>query len=613
MKVLQPPPKTTPTEWATQNRFLSSSNSAISGRWSFEQTPYVKEILDTVADDTIEEVVFMAAAQVGKSVSLLQNLLGYWVCCDAGPIMYLLPTDSLATDISKDQISPMIEDSPALKERFFPEIKHKTESTIRAKRFKGGNLYFGSFANPRTVSSKPIRYLLIDEIDRNPDATAGKEGDSITLAHRRLATYSGQSKIVICSTPTVRNESRIESLYEQTDKRKYFVPCPHCKGEQLLVFGNLHWDKSETGEPLTETTYFECIHCKGKIIERHKRQMLLNGVWKAEEPTKNKAGFWINGFYSPFVTWQSLVSEWLEVNASQDKERLKAFVNTVFAETWQDSGEIVEENELMQRAEDFELPEQALFLVASVDVQQDFLSVAVSGVGDKNEFWHIERRLIFGNTLLPQVWNDLATFLWAGYGPDKKTPAITVIDSGYNTEKVKQFCKTYGNRRVFAVKGMAGKRQIISRPKHGTGAGVILVGVDEIKEKLYNALKLENAGPEFHHFSLSLDESCYAELCSEERCIKYQNGFSIRYWKKRSKSQPNEYLDNVVYLYAAIQLLNPHWEKMKANSVKQIETKEAEPKAENKNVSDMRNIRNKLIGSGRNNWINKGGGSWLGR
>nr|WP_214249410.1 phage terminase large subunit family protein [Wolbachia endosymbiont of Anopheles demeilloni] len=36
------------------------------------------------------------------------------------------------------------------------------------------------------------------------------------------------------STPTIHGISRIEKEFEATDKRYFFVPCPHCNYYQVL-------------------------------------------------------------------------------------------------------------------------------------------------------------------------------------------------------------------------------------------------------------------------------------------------------------------------------------------------------------------------------------------
>ena len=54
---------------------------------------------------------------------------------------------------------------------------------------------------------------------------AGSEGDPVNLAIQRTATFANR-KIFMISTPTIKYFSRIESAFDEGDKRYFFVPCP---------------------------------------------------------------------------------------------------------------------------------------------------------------------------------------------------------------------------------------------------------------------------------------------------------------------------------------------------------------------------------------------------
>ncbi|CAI3958882.1 phage terminase large subunit family protein, partial [Commensalibacter papalotli (ex Botero et al. 2024)] len=73
-------------------------------------------------------------------------------------------------------------------------------------------------------------------------------------------------KIVSGSTPTIKGLSRIEKLYQEGDQRRFYVPCPHCGGYQVLEWGGkdvthgIKWDKDEQGQALPETVHYVCKH-----------------------------------------------------------------------------------------------------------------------------------------------------------------------------------------------------------------------------------------------------------------------------------------------------------------------------------------------------------------
>ena len=78
---------------------------------------------------------------------------------------------------------------------------------------------------------------LFDEVDGYPPS-AGSEGDQIKLGIRRTEYYWNR-KIVSGSTPTVKDFSRIERMYQQSDAQAVFcaraqvvVTCSICVGRR---------------------------------------------------------------------------------------------------------------------------------------------------------------------------------------------------------------------------------------------------------------------------------------------------------------------------------------------------------------------------------------------
>ena len=79
----------------------------------------------------------------------------------------------------------------------------------------------------------PCKYLMMDEVDAYP-VDADGEGDPVSLAIKRTSTFN-KKKILMISTPTIKGMSRIEKeYYENSDARRFFLPCPHCNREQFL-------------------------------------------------------------------------------------------------------------------------------------------------------------------------------------------------------------------------------------------------------------------------------------------------------------------------------------------------------------------------------------------
>jgi hypothetical protein len=70
LAVLKPPPDLTISDWADQNRRLSSEASAEPGQWRTSRAEYQRGIMQAVSDAATETVVIMSSSQVGKALAL---------------------------------------------------------------------------------------------------------------------------------------------------------------------------------------------------------------------------------------------------------------------------------------------------------------------------------------------------------------------------------------------------------------------------------------------------------------------------------------------------------------------------------------------------------------
>jgi len=190
--------------------------------------PYLKEIMDCLSNSTlVDELSVMKATQLGFT-EVGNNWFGYVADMAPGPMM-VFPTGDLAGDHSKSKLSPMIDETPRLKERLGSDYV----DNIYQKRFPGGILYLYGANSPAAFRSRTIRYLFLDDCDGYP-GNVGREGDPTKLAEKRTDTYSVRKKIYRVSTPTVKGRSRIESAFNELDQRYYHVPCTHCGEKQVL-------------------------------------------------------------------------------------------------------------------------------------------------------------------------------------------------------------------------------------------------------------------------------------------------------------------------------------------------------------------------------------------
>lgn len=568
-RVVAPPPSLTVSEWADVYRRLSSEASAEPGQWRTERAPYQREIMDALNDDETETIVVMSSAQVGKTEIIL-NIIGYFIHQDPSPIMLVQPTLELAQAFSKDRLSPMVRDSPELKKRMAGTKSRDSGNTMLHKTFPGGHITMAGANSPASLASRPIRVVLLDEVDRYP-VSAGTEGDPVTLVSKRATTFHNRKRVLV-STPTTKGASRIETAYEASSMEQWCLPCPSCGDHQPLAWAQIRFEDASMA----------CKYCGALHSEMEWKTG--NGKWIARKENRKVRGFHLNELASPWKRWETIIEEFREAKRNGN-ETLKAWVNTSLGEPWEEKGEQLDEDVLINRREMYQadVPDGVKVLTAAVDTQDDRFEVEVQGWGAGHENWRIQYHVIHGDLKQPGVWADLDEFLkrtWEDAEGRKFSIALTCMDSGgHFTNEVYRFCKERAGRRLFAIKGEGtgdGTRLpliIGTSTNNRYKATVVRLGVDEGKSKVMSALKIpmvdESGTPMngYCHFPLStpdrrrgFERQYFEGLTAEALHTRMKMGVPYQVWVKvRARNEP---LDLAVYNRAAIEILQPDLDNM---------------------------------------------------
>ena len=559
-----PPPKLTISEWADQFRHISPEASAESGLWDTSRAEYQREIMNAVSDASVQRVVVMSCAQVGKTEILL-NIIGYYIDKEPCPILLINPTLEMGEAFSKDRLSPMIRDTPSLTPKIADPRTRDSGNTLLHKKFRGGHITIAGANSPAGLASRPIRVLLCDEVDRYP-VSAGTEGDPLSLAMKRTQNFWNR-RVVWVSTPTLKGHSRIEEAYENSSREEWTVPCPECR-----MLNAFEWERIEYKDK-TEPV-MRCEHCGKVFSEREWKAGISKGVWLADNPELKKKirGFHLNAFTSPWVHWNELIEQYHEAY-SNGEEDLKVWVNTVLGIPYEPRGGIIDVAALELHAEIYgtDLPEGVKVLTCGVDVQDDRVECEVVGWGFNHESWGIDYRVIYGNPAGSELWQRLDEYLlreWKFADESALTVACTCIDSGgHFTDEVYRFVQNKARRRVFAIvgRGQMGLPSV-SRPTRNNRRRVLLftLGVSTIKGVLHTRLQAERFTPGYCHFPLDeetrnrgYDRKYYQGLLSERMVMKRERGRDVIRWEQRDSHIRNEPLDCRVYATGAYEILNP--------------------------------------------------------
>lgn len=563
---LRPDPLLTVSEWADAHRHLTTTESPEPGPWRTERVPYMREIMDTLSPSSpVTDVCFMKSAQVGGTEAG-NNWVGFVIHHSPGPMLAVQPTVEVAERVSKQRIAPLISNSPVLAEKVGPPRSRDSSNTLLAKEFPGGMLIMAGANSAAGLRSMPIRYLFLDEIDGYPNDVDG-EGDPVLLAEQRTQNFRGRKKKFKVSTPTLKGFSRIEKEYEDSDQRRFYVPCPECGEYQVLQWSNVKWENSDP-----QTAVYVCDHCGGAWDDHARIKAVRRGEWRATHPERKKRGYHIWAAYSPWVRLHELVSEFL--SAKSHPELLKTFVNTKLGETWEEQGERVTADGLKGRLEEYaaEVPKGVGLLTAAVDVQGDRLELKVKGWGAGEESWRIAHEILWGDPGREEVWEKLAQWIDRPFqhecGSSLHIRVCCIDTGGHHAASVYRFCAPR-QPRVWAIKG-ANKAgvPIWGRPSRVNKfrARLVPIGTDTAKDLIFARMKITHAGPGYMHLPVAAgavpdhhcgvdrsDDEYLAQLTSEKVVTRYHKGRPIRSYEKTRVR--NEALDLEVYNLAALHSL----------------------------------------------------------
>jgi len=508
--------------------------------------------MDACSDPSIQEVVVMAGAQLGKTEVIL-NIVGYHIDNDPSPILVLQPTLEMAQAFSKDRVAAgLIKSTPALRGKVKDPRSRDSGNTTLHKVFPGGALTMVGANSPSGLASRPIRIVLCDEVDRYPPS-AGSEGDPIQLAKKRSATFWNR-KLILVSTPTNTDNSRIQDAFDKSDQRYYHVPCKHCESDQVLKWSNVKWQDNDP-----DTAQYVCDHCGVLWTDADRVWSVRNGTWIANKPFRGVAGYAISGLYSPWTPLPDAVKEFLAVK--KNPEQLRVWTNTYLGQTWSDIGETVDDYMLSERREEMpNIPDDALVLVAGVDVQDNRLEISIIGFGRDDESWVVDHITLYGDPSTPQLWTALDSYLFAQYetesGRQIAIRAACIDSGGHFTNSVYAYCKKNAGRKVFAIKGVGGEgKPVAGRPsKNNVGRCPLFpIGVDTVKDLMFARMRIQEMGPGYIHFSDKLNDEYFRQLTAEKIVTKYHKGYKKRVFEKiRAR---NEALDCMVYAYAAYAII----------------------------------------------------------
>lgn len=599
---MRPAPALTVSQWADEHRVLGKKTSNESGRWRNSRTPYLVEIMDCLSEyHPCTEVWLMKGSQTGGTEAG-NNWIGYSIHHSPCPTLIIYPRVDDSKNTSKLRLNSLIEETPAISELIAPARSRDSGNTTLVKEFPGGVLKLVGANSAAGLKSMAARNVFGDEVDEFAADVQG-QGDPIELALVRSRTFGATRKAFFVSSPTIKGVSRIERGYNETDRRRYFVPCPHCGGYQYLQWAGVVWDSDDSGLPILDSVRYQCEHCGEGIQEHRKTAMLAAGEWRAtavpEDP--DKVGFHLSALYSPvgWYSWRKAVQDFTAARRKQkagNPEAMKVFINTVLGETWEAQSNAVDHEVLSQRSESIAtVPAGGLLITIGVDVQDNRLAAIVTAWGRGEECWILHYDELHGDPDRPEVWAKLdeqvVNRTWQHVtGAELHAVSVAVDSGGHKTQAVYRYARRR-SPRVIAIKGQGeeqGKPTTAGRPIIGSPTpqdidyqgekitgGVMLwpVGTNTGYGVINSRLQMLEHGPGFIHVPAGQDDEFFKQLASMKETTTFKKGIPRREWVQTHRRR--EVLHCLIYSYAAAiraGLTRMNWDQLEQSVAKPRQT-----------------------------------------
>nr|DAL71363.1 MAG TPA: terminase large subunit [Caudoviricetes sp.] len=443
------PERIPPWKWCEEN-VKNIPYSPIPGHFKSANSPWVREVMEAMADPDIRLVSIVAPVQSSKTISA-ELCLCYVVANFPGPCLWLSQTDSDAKDQAEARLHKLFSECDAVK-KLFPADRHKKKT--QTVFFSNGMTLWVLGAHAKSnLQSRSIRWLIGDETWQWPSG-------HMQQAEARVTAFGWLGKCIFLSQGGMENDDT-HRKFETTDMREWEFKCPKCGKYQPYKWSNIEWDRNYRDgggqidfAKVRSSVRLVCEFCKHEIADSDANRKLLNSSAKFVPQNPNapttKAGFHWNSLAS--MSWGELAEMYLRAKEScrrGDMEDLKNFYQKRLAlpwgdleedftldispsgyrmgDDWESEAAVGAKGAILQPPHENKNRVRLRFL--TVDVQMDhFYAVIRSWACDASS------RLVYCAKL--QTWEDVE-ILQNRFGV---FPQLVFVDAGYSTFEVYRNC-----------------------------------------------------------------------------------------------------------------------------------------------------------------------------
>lgn len=348
-----------PSAWTEANVIMGKPRP---GPFRYDYTPYAKEIIDCLAPDhPARKVAVMKGAQIGFSSGVIYPGIGWLIQNNPGNCYLMVGAPELIPK-AMEKLDLLLTNSDLrryISDQSGRQRKGKTGDTNLKKDFSGGYVSIGSANNHKNIAQVDLQYIFLDDLDQMKGETA-YAGGLIKLIEKRAAAYKDIYKMLLISTPLLKQSSLIEPAFLLGDRRRRMVECPNCHepiiwkrvvaegelmnnltGETAKHNGGLIWEKNNHDQVIEKSVGYVCYKCAGWHNDKDKYNQLNGGFWKPTAiPSRDDYfSYHIPSLYAPIgmFDWLQIARDYEECHpeGKRVEKDYRVLVTTVDGETYE--------------------------------------------------------------------------------------------------------------------------------------------------------------------------------------------------------------------------------------------------------------------------------------
>ena len=258
-------------QWITERGIVNEKGEP----FDFKDRPWLLDILT----DINQEIVCVACAQVGKSISFIIKVL-HAIKNLRLNVIYTFPTDSDTNEFVSSKLNKIIQANRS-------EFEGMDSDNIERKEINGRFLFCKGTESKTAAISTTADLLVHDEVSRSNQLQL-----EVYKSRTKASPYRG--RWLFSNPETERDE--LDLAWHKSDQKEWIITCPHCKDEHFLV-----WPDSID----IQAKCYVCRACKQPIDDNVRRR----GKWVAQVPGRKISGYHISHLMCPWIKAADIIDD----------------------------------------------------------------------------------------------------------------------------------------------------------------------------------------------------------------------------------------------------------------------------------------------------------------